>query len=253
MNRSMRLLWLALLAAPAAIAAETGFPLMKAPVDLSDEASLQRGAKLFINYCSGCHAMTHLRYNRLARDLGIPEELVEKHLIFTHDRYHNRTKIGEPIRVTMQREYAEKVFGNMPPDLTLIARARTPDWLYTYLHAFYLDPEAPWGVDNAVFPHVGMPHVLAHLEGVKAPRYETHVDAQGNEHRTLVGFDMVRAGVLDAAAYDRLVADLVNFMTYAAEPARLVRYKVGAWVIAFLVLFAVLAYFLKKEYWRDVR
>jgi ubiquinol-cytochrome c reductase cytochrome c1 subunit len=248
-------LWIAaaLLWPAVAMAAGGGYPLMEADVDLTDRASLQRGAGHFVNYCMGCHSMQYLRYKRLARDLGIPERLVEENLIFTTDEEGTPTKIGQRMEIAMDDYYAEEAFGIVPPDLTLTARSRGPDWIYTYLHTFYVDEQAQWGVNNAVFPDVSMPHVLWRLQGLQAPEYEEHTDEDGNTERAISGFTQVRSGQLSAEEYDRLVRDLTAFMTYAAEPAKLTRYKVGAWVLVFLALFSALAYLLKKEYWRDIK
>ncbi len=236
-----------------ALAAGNGHPLDKASINLSDKASLQRGAKYYVNFCLGCHALGYLRYNRLGRDLGLTDRQVEENLIFTYDDEGSPTKVGELMTIAMDKLYAEEAFGVVPPDLTLIARSRGADWLYTYLRTFYVDESKIWGVNNAVFPNVGMPHVLWELQGLQKAITEETIDEQGNAHQTIVDFELVRAGSLNPEEYDQVVLDLTNFLAYAAEPARLQRYKTGAWVIAFLLLLSFVTYLLKKEYWRDIR
>lgn len=236
-------------------AAGTGYPLDHAPVDLSDQASLQRGAKYFANYCMGCHSLSYLRYSRLARDLDLTEEAVEENLVFTRDEQGKPAKIGSLMTNAMDKAYGENAFGVAPPDLTLVTRTRPhgADWLYTYLRTFYLDESKPWGVNNAVFPNVAMPHVLWGLQGWQRPVFEDVVDEAGQAHQVVVGVERITDGRLTPEQFDQVALDLTNFLVYAAEPAKLVRYQVGAWVLFFLVIFAVVSYFLKKEYWRDVK
>lgn len=234
-------------------AAGGGYPLDDARVDLSDQPSLQRGAKYFVNYCMGCHSLDYLRYNRLGRDLGLTDKLVEENLIFTRAEDGSPTRVGERMSIAMSERYGEQAFGVAPPDLTLTARSRGEDWIYTYLRTFYLDEDAQWGVDNAVFPGVAMPHVLWQLQGLQKPVYEERTDGEGESHRVITGFELVQPGSMSPEEYDRVARDLTNFLVYAAEPAKLVRYRIGGWVLVFLVFFAVVAYFLKKEYWRDVK
>jgi ubiquinol-cytochrome c reductase cytochrome c1 subunit len=221
-----------------------GFPLMKAAVDVTNKASLQRGAKYFVNYCMGCHALGHMRYNRLGRDLGISDRMVEGNLIFTRDEEGSPAKVGSLMTISMDTYYAEKSFGAEPPDLTLTARSRGPNWIYTYLLTFYLEEEAPWGVNNAVFPNVGMPHVFWELQGLQKAIVKDHA---------IVGFETVQAGTLSPQEYAQVALDVTNFLAYAAEPAKLVRYTYGRWALAFLVIFAFITYALKKEYWRDIK
>lgn len=238
-----------------AFAAGSGYPLDHASVDLADQASLQRGAKYFVNYCMGCHSLSYLRYSRLARDLDLTEDSVEKNLIFTRNEQGEPTKIGALMTNAMDKAYGENTFGVAPPDLTLVTRTRPhgADWLYTYLHAFYLDETKQWGVNNAVFPNVAMPHVLWDLQGWQRPVFKEVVDESGHAHQVMVGLEPVTEGSLSPEQFDQVVLDLTNFLVYAAEPVKLIRYKVGAWVLFFLVIFAVVSYFLKKEYWRDVK
>jgi ubiquinol-cytochrome c reductase cytochrome c1 subunit len=220
--------------------------LDKADVDLHNKASLQNGARLFVNYCLSCHSAAYMRYNRMGQDLGLSDEQVKGNLMFAAD------KIGETMTVAMPEEEAKKWFGTKIPDLTVIARARSADWLYTYLRTFYLDASRPWGVNNSTFKDVGMPHVLWELEGLKQPVYETYKDYDGNDAKRIVGFEMVQPGSMSATEYDNAVRDLVNFMVYMGEPAKLSRYKIGVWVLLFLALLFVVAYAMKKEFWKDV-
>jgi len=215
-------------------------------IDLGNEASLQRGAKYFVNYCLSCHSAKQLRYSRMAEDLGIPPVLVEQNLMFTGE------KIYDGMTVAMRPADAKSWFGVAPPDLSLIARSRGSDWLYTYLKSFYVDEERPFGVNNTLFPKVGMPHVLADLQGTKKAVFSETKDAEGNVREHFEGFETVEAGRMSDKEYDRAVADLVNFMTYMAEPAKLEREQLGAKVILFLVFLTIIFYFLKKEYWKDI-
>ena len=226
--------WLvvALLVPLAASASGGGEHLAKMDVQLGNKAALQRGARTFVNYCMSCHGMNYMRFSGLARDLGIPENLVEENLIFT-DR-----GINDTMDVAIDPAEAAAWFGVAPPDLSVIARVRGADWLYAYLKGFYRDDDHQWGVDNLVFPKVSMPHVLVELQGVQ----ERHGDE----------LELVEPGLLSEEAYDQLVSDLVTFMVYAGEPAKLVRYGLGAKVIAFLLVFTLFAWLLKREYWQDV-
>lgn len=236
-------------------AAGTGYPLDNAPVDLSDKAALQRGAKYFVNYCMGCHGLSYLRYSRLARDLGLNEEAVEENLIFTRDEKGAPTKVGSLMTIAMNEDYAENSFGVVPPDLTLVTRTRPhgADWLYTYLRTFYLDETKQWGVNNAIFPNVAMPHVLWDLQGWQRPIFKEVMADNGQAHKVVVGMERVTEGLMSPEEFDQVALDITNFLVYAAEPARLIRYEIGAWVLFFLVILAVVSYFLKKEYWRDVK
>lgn len=219
--------------------------LDKADYDLTDKASLQSGAKLFMNYCFACHSTGHQRYQRVATDLGIPEGLMADNLIFTS------SKIGELMKNSMDPVSGAKWFGATPPDLTLEARLRGPDWIYTYLRSFYTDPTRPFGVNNTVFPLVGMPHVLEELQGVPTAIYET-VEHDGVEHKSIIGFESNEQGEMSSDEYDKAVLNLVNFLVYAGEPNKLERQALGVWVMGFLVILFILSYLLKKEYWRDI-
>ena len=223
-----------------------GFPLEKAPIDLHNKASLQNGAKLFVNYCMGCHSLEHQRYNRMARDIGLTDEQVKENLIFTG------AKVGDTMKNAMRKSEAKGWFGVVPPDLTLIARSRGVDYLYTYLLTFYEDPSRPFGVNNAAFPNAGMPHVLWELQGMQKPIYEKHKNAEGHEVETLTGFELVQPGSMNPPQFKESMADLVNFLSYVGEPIKLERQRIGVWVILFLALAFVVFYLLKKEYWKDV-
>ncbi len=239
---------LLLVAVPGTVAAAgAGYDLDDANIDLTNKASLQNGAKLFVNYCQGCHSAAYQRYNRLARDLGLDDALVEDNLIFTG------AKVGETMLNAMPEDDSKRWFGAPPPDLTVIARSRGEDWLYTYLRTFYLDPSRPLGVNNAVFRGVGMPHVLWELQGWQKPVIETTLDDQGNEHEVINGFELVEPGSLAPVEFDQAMRDLVTFLAYIAEPVRLEREALGIKVLLFVVVMTVVFYLLKKEYWRDVR
>jgi Cytochrome c1 len=226
-------------------AAGEAVPLHAANIDLEDTASLQRGAKYFINYCLSCHSAAYMRYNRLARDLGLTERQVQDNLMFAAE------KIGEALQVAMTPTQGKQWFGTPPPNLSLVARARGVDWLYTYLLSFYLDASRPFGVNNRVFKDVAMPHVLSELQGWQAPLYIT-VEKGGKVHKIIDGFKIVQAGTMKEEEYKQVVRDLVTFLAYIGEPTRLERERIGVWVIAFLVMFWVIAYLLKKEYWKSV-
>lgn len=224
----------------------SGYPLQHAPVDLHDKASLQRGAKAFVDHCMGCHSLEHQRYNRLARDIGLTEDQAKNSLIFTG------AKVGETMKNAMPKSEAKRWFGVVPPDLTVIARSRGVDYLYTYLLTFYEDTTRPFGVNNAVFPNAGMPHVLWDLQGMQKAVFETHKDADGNETKTIKSFELTQKGSLNPAEYKKLSGDLVNFMAYVGEPIQLERQRIGLWVMAFLAIALVVFYRLKKEYWKDI-
>lgn len=225
-----------------ALAAGAGVHLDKAPVNLRDQASLQRGARMFVNYCLSCHSAQFMRFNRMGADLGISEEQLKANMMFGTD------KVGDTMTIAMAAKDAKGWFGNPPPDLSVIARARGADWLYTYMRTFYIDEKKPMGVNNLVFPDVGMPHVLWELQGMQKPVYHTGEDG----HATISGFEMVKPGTMTPAEYDAAVGDLVNFLVYMGEPVQLKRQELGVKVLTFLAFFFVLAYLLKKEYWKDV-
>ena len=216
--------------------------LDKANVDLGDQASLQRGAKIFVNFCLSCHDASYMRYERLVTDLGISEDIVRKDLMFAGE------KIGDLMTATMPKDDARTWFGTAPPDLSLMARSRGADYLYTYMRSFYVDPDAPGGWNNTVFANVAMPHVMHEWPGTQRAVFTQ--DESGNQK--FERFELVEEGQMSPEEYDSAMRDLTNFMVYLAEPAKLVRYKIGFWVITFLLGMVVLTYLLKKEYWRDV-
>ena len=244
--RKLLLASLFLLVPALAPAAGGGVPLQDADIDLKDQASLQRGAGYFVNYCMGCHSLGYMRYNRLADDLGIDEATLRQSLIFTG------AKPGDLMVSNMNPVSAEKWFGTAVPDLTLATRWRSPDWVYSYLKSFYADPSRPLGVNNLVFPNVGMPHVLAGLQGTQQPKFAEHPGPDGNPVKTVVGVEPAQGGSMTAEQYDAFARDLTAFLTYAGEPIKLERQRLGIWVLLFLAVFFVAAYFLKKEYWKDV-
>ncbi|MEN8166222.1 MAG: cytochrome c1 [Pseudomonadota bacterium] len=228
------------------LASGGGAHLDDADIDLSDQASLQRGAKYFVNYCLSCHSAKYQRYNRMAKDLGLTEEEVKKNLMFTTD------KIGDGMDIAMPADQAGEWFGTAPPDLSVIARARGVDWIYTYLRSFYLDDSRPFGVNNIVFPDVGMPHVLWELQGAQKAVHKTEKDSAGNDVEVFDHFEQVTPGSLSPEQYTEVARDLTAFLSYVGEPIQMERQRLGKWVLLFLAVFFVLAYLLKKEYWKDV-
>jgi ubiquinol-cytochrome c reductase cytochrome c1 subunit len=247
--RTAAALFCALLALPLAAAAAETVKLDRAPIDSRDVISLQRGARTFVNYCLNCHSANYMRYNRL-RDLGLTEQQIRDNLIFTG------AKVGDLMQVAMSAKDAKEWFGTPPPDLTVIARSRSSaagsgaDWLYTYLRSFYRDPARPTGWNNLVFPNVAMPHVLWELQGEQ-------VLAEGKQWaggywKSVPVLKLEKPGKLTPVQYDQMVADLVNYMNYMAEPAAADRTRIGIYVLLYLGLLFVLAYLLKKEYWKDV-
>lgn len=214
--------------------------------NVNDTASLQRGAAMYINYCSGCHSAQYMRYNRLAEDLELGEELVEENLIF------GEREISDYMTASMPSGNAEEWFGIEPPDLTLVARTKAGgvDWVFTFLKSFYLTED---GWNNRVLENASMPHVLWKLQGIQEPVYETHTDDQGVEHREIVDLELVEQGTMSPQEYDLALRDLSAFLEYMAEPAVLERKTVGVWVILFLVFFTFLSYLLYKEFWKDVK
>jgi len=254
--KALRALIVLLAALPAAaLASEEGYPLQEANADVSNLASLQRGARNFVNYCQGCHSAKYMRYSQLATDLAITEDDVKANLMFTGER------IYDTMQSVMPPEKARQWFGNAPPDLSLIVRSRGPDYVYTFLRSFYEDSSRPTGVNNAVLPGTAMPHVLAPLQGVQHARFEdAHDEAgkpvidktTGKPVKNLAGLEPGVTGDMPAATFDSFVRDTVAFLTYVAEPAKARRESLGIWVVLFLLMFAAFAWFLYKEYWKDV-
>lgn len=235
----------------AATASSETWPLDRMEPNLADKASLQRGVKTFVNYCFGCHATGFQRYERVADDLSIPHDLMRAHLM------PSGGKIGDLMQNSMKPEESKAWFGAAPPDLTLVARVRGTDWLYTYLRTFYLDPKRPWGVNNKVFPDVAMPHVLLDLQGAQVDTCASPEEAGKRDRLTgepLCGLvaDPSIEGTMTPEEYDQTIYDLVNFLAYSADPVKLERQRIGFYVLLFLSVLFVLAYLLKKEYWRSV-
>jgi ubiquinol-cytochrome c reductase cytochrome c1 subunit len=252
MKKLITLFMVAVMVMPvAANAAGGGAKLLDAPIDLSDKESLRRGAKAFADYCYSCHAASFMRFNRIAKDLEMSEDEVREMMIHTRGKKGDPTKIGELMRVSMTDDYAKEIFGTKVPDLSLTARARGADWVYTYLRSFYADPYRPTGFNNTVFPDVGMPHVLWSLQGIQEPVYEKVMHGD-HEVEEMTGFRMVQEGALSSTEYDVFLGDLTAFLVYLAEPAQLQRSSLGWKVLLFLAVFFVFAYALKKEYWKDV-
>ena len=234
----------AMLLASAWSHAAGGGALQSAGNDLGDQASLQRGAQLFTNYCAGCHSLKYLRYSRMGEDLGLTEQQVMDNLNFTGAAY------GEQIQVAMPHDEATKWFGKMPPDLSLISRVRGSDWVYSYLKSFYVDESRPLGWNNSVFPNASMPNPLWELQGMQHAIHGKP-EQEGLEP-PVVGLTLAQPGKVDPRSYDQTVRDITNFLEYAGEPAALKRQSLGVWVVLFLALLTFLAYLVKTEYWKDV-
>ena len=223
----------------------TGMPPVKVDTDPHDRESLQRGARIFVNYCLSCHSASYMRFSRLASDLNIADQLVVDNLMFVTD------KIGNTMEVAMRAADAERWFGVAPPDLSVIARSRGADWLYTFLTSFYLDPSRPTGVNNLVFKDTAMPHVLWELQGWQTPIRRSQIE-NGTNREVIDGLELTIPGKLQEAEFQQTVRDLVNFLAYMGEPAQLIRRRLGRWVVAFLGVLLVPVYLLKREYWRDI-
>ncbi|MBX9918166.1 MAG: cytochrome c1 [Nitrosomonas sp.] len=221
------------------LAGESGMPLDRAPIDTTDNASLQRGAESFVNYCLTCHGASYMRYNR-HRDIGYTNEEILSKLVFTGQ------KVGDLMQSAMRKKEGEEWFGVVPPDLSVIARARGADWLYSYLRAFYRDDATHTGWNNLVFDRVAMPHVLYQLQGEQRLVVKT---SDKGEQKSLT---LEKAGQLSATEYDKFVGDLVNYLVYLGEPHANARKQLGIEVMIFLLGMLVLSYALKKEYWKDI-
>lgn len=224
----------------------------KAPVNTTDLASLQNGAKLFANYCLNCHSAAFMRYNRL-QDIGLTEQQIKDNLLFATD------KVGETMKAAIDPKQAKEWFGANPPDLTVIARAKAShsgtgaDYLYTYLRTYYRDSGKATGWNNLAFPSVGMPHALWQLQGERKPIFETVVK-DGKSAEVFTGkWTQITPGTLSPQQYDQAVGDLVNYLQWMGEPAQNTRVRVGVWVLLFLLSFIVLAWRLNAAYWKDVK
>jgi len=229
-----------------ALASGSQVTLEAAGNDVSSVASLQRGARNFVNYCMGCHSAQYVRYNRMASDLKITEEQLINNLMFVSE------KPQETMRIAMPPADAQRWFGQTPPDLSLIARSKGTDYLYTFLKSFYLDDSKPTGMNNLVLQGASMPHVLWQLQGLQSATFE-EVEHDGMVHVEFKGFEQVVPGSLSAEEYDYFVRDLVNFLEYIGEPMQLERRRLGVWVLIFLLVFGLFAYLLKSEIWKDVK
>ena len=239
------LTWLPLKAVGAESAYDCGsIPCDEFVADASDQASLQHGAALYANYCAGCHSLQYSRHNRVAKDLGIPEDLYREHLLLDPDQ-----KIGALMDISMDKDVAKGWFGAAPPDLTLISRAKKPEYLYTYLRTFYQDDSRPYGVNNLVYPNVGMPHVLLELQGLPqcVNADESHADEGHCD-----SLEVASAGIMTTDQFDDAMYDLVNFLAYTAEPFKQTRIEIGKKVMLFLAIFFIIAWALNREYWKDV-
>lgn len=235
-------------------AAEGTFPLDKAPSRATDLVALQNGAKLFVNNCLNCHSASVMRYNRL-KDLGLTEEQIRTNLLFTTD------KVGDLMTVAMPAKDAKEWFGAVPPDLSVIARAKASgqgsgvDWLYTYMRTFYKDDARPLGWNNLVYPNVGMPHALWELQGIRNVKYVDEKDPHDPSKTVhkFAGFEQVKPGQLSSVEYDSAVADLVAYLEWMAEPVQNSRKRLGVWVLLYLGLFLLIAWRLNASYWKDIK
>ncbi|CAG4918820.1 cytochrome c1 [Paraburkholderia saeva] len=227
--------------------ADENFPLDRAPDNADNFASLQHGAQLFVNYCLNCHSANLMRYNRL-QDLGISQKEIEKNLLFTTD------KVGNTMSVAMRPDDAKAWFGAQPPDLSVEARARNKDWLYTYLRSFYRDDTRPTGWNNMVYDNVSMPHVLWQLQGQRTAKFEDDTDERtGEKIRKFVGYQQVTPGTMSPVDYDSAVADLVSYLSWMSEPAQQTRKRLGVWVLMFLGVLSFFAWRLNAAYWKDIK
>ena len=241
-------------------ASEVGWPMQTVELNPQDKPSLQRGARLYVNYCLGCHSLQYQRYERTADDLEIPHDIALKELIFTGQ------KIGE-LMVNSMPDESKNWFGAPPPDLTLVSRLRGPEWIYNYLKTFYVDESRPFGVNNMVFPNVGMPHVLLDLQGIQrsvCKQVPIHTEdgwekrdplepGKALTERKCGQLELVEgSGAYSSEEYDQAVKDIVTFLDYVGEPARSDRKRIGVYVILFLILLSVFTYLLNREYWKDV-
>ncbi|MFZ6845583.1 cytochrome c1 [Undibacterium sp. RuTC16W] len=237
-----------------ALANSGGFPLDQAPDRSTDMAALQNGAKLFVNYCLNCHSASAMRYNRL-KDIGLTDDQIKQNLLFTGE------KVGDLMKTTLSAKDAKAWFGAVPPDLSVIARAKASgqgtgaDWIYTYLRTYYKDQSRPTGWNNMVFPNVGMPHVLWELQGTRTAKFVEEKDAHDEsklEHK-FAGFEKVTAGTLTPIEYDNAVGDLVAYLQWMGEPAQNTRKRLGVWVLMFIATLSLLAWRLNASFWKEVK
>ena len=242
-----KLIAIVLAVLPFCAAAEEGGPaLERAPIDPHDKISLQRGAQIFVNHCLNCHSASSMRYARL-EDLGLTEAQIRDNLMFTTD------KVGDTMTAAMDPKIAKAAFGVVPPDLSLIGRSHSADWLYTYLRGFYEDPKSKTGWNNTVSPNVAMPHVLAEYQGTQGLEVHQKMDEETGDMHTTSRLVMERPGSMKPVEYDRYVTDLVNYLSYMGEPSQTSRKQWGILALFFLAGFFLLVLMLKKEFWKDVR
>jgi ubiquinol-cytochrome c reductase cytochrome c1 subunit len=241
-----------LVVATGALASSDGIPWDKAPNHSNDLASLQNGAKLFVNYCLNCHSAAYMRYNRL-KDIGLSDQQIKDNLLFTTE------KVGETMKAAIDPKQAKEWFGGNPPDLTLVARSRSAqgkgsgaDYLYTYLRTYYPDPTKATGWNNMAYPNVGMPHALWELQGNRQPIFDTAME-HGHEVKVFKGWEQVTPGTMTPLQYDQAMGDLVAYLQWMAEPAQNKRVQVGVWVLMFLLLFVFAAWRLNAAYWKDIK
>lgn len=230
--------------------ASSNIKLDQVEINLESKPSLQRGAKIFFDYCQGCHSLKYMRYLDLAKGIGLTETKEKSFdVIIREALMHSSNKISENsiILSSMSKENGAKWFGKMPPDLSLIARYRGNDWIYTYMRAFYKDPSRPWGVNNLVFPDVGMPHILLSLQGLQALK-EGHHDNSIDKM-----LDLIENGELSKNEYNNLVTDLVAFLSYVGEPIQVERFNLGIKVLIYLIVLIGISFFLKREFWKDIK
>ncbi len=245
----MRTLIIALLVSafawlPAAHSADG--PMRHVSIDVGNKPALQRGARDFTRYCMGCHSLRYIRYLQLEKPLGLSAGAIKKDLIF------NGVKVGDPMVSSMPAKLAAKWFGKVPPDLSDEARVRGTDWLFTYLTGFYLDKLQPTGMNNVVFPKVGMPDVVENLQGAQVPVYKEITAADGTKEKVITGLKLVKPGSMTPQQYDKWAKDVVTFLAFVSEPNKVEREHLGVWIVLLMVLFSIVAYFLKKAYWEDV-
>ena len=247
--RLRKIFALALLAAPLCAPlqaqASTAVHLDRAPVNIDDHESLQRGARTFTNYCLSCHSAGYMRFVRMT-DIGLTEAQIKENLLFTSD------KVGSTMTAAMRPSDAKEWFGAAPPDLSVISRSRGADWLYTYLRGFYRDETRATGWNNTVFDKVGMPHVLAGLQGHQVAVMRAELGEDGKTHSVMDRLELSKPGRLSSAEYDLMVGDLVNYLVWMGEPAAPTRSRIGVFVLLFLGIFFIIALYLKKAYWKDI-
>ena len=248
MHKQLILIALALLAvvgSEGTARAEEGAGLPSSGADIDNVESLQRGARNFMNYCSGCHSLKYVRYNRIAADLHIPETELAANLMFAGGKPFDTVSTAMPAD-------SESWFGKIPPDLSLMARARSVDYIYAFLKDFYVDKARPWGTNNLILPGAAMPDVLASLQGLQKPVYKNEKDEHGSSNMVLVGVEPMSPGAMKPEEFEQFVRDTANFLDYAGEPVKAKRQAMGVYVMLFLLVFFAFAYMLKKEYWKDV-